>query len=136
MAQQPLTPALESLTVRCMKRQFILASILTAIFAVAASAADIAGTWKGTADFQGQAIERTFVFKVDGSKLTGETTSELLGKSTIEQGKVDGDTISFMITANFQGTEVKMVYKGKVAGDTIKLSVDLGGEMAGRSSGP
>jgi opacity protein-like surface antigen len=111
-----------------MKRLLVLATILMAIFALAALAADISGTWKGTADFQGQAIERTFVFKVDGSKLTGETTSELLGKSTIEDGKIDGDNISFTITANFQGNELKMNYKGKVVGNTIKLSVDLGAD--------
>ena len=79
-----------------------------------ASAADISGNWKGTADLQGQAIERTFVFKVDGTKLTGETNSQLLGKSTIEDGKIDGDNISFTITANFQGNALKMTYKGKV----------------------
>ena len=102
--------------------------MLAVIFAAVAPAADISGTWKGTADFQGQAIERSFVFKVDGGKLTGETTSQLLGKSTIEDGKVDGDNISFTITASFQGNEMKIAYKGKVSGDTIKLSADLGAE--------
>ena len=103
--------------------------VLTALFALMASAADISGNWKGTADFQGQAIERTFVFKVDGSKLTGETTSQLLGKSTIEDGKIDGDNISFTITADIQGNTLKMTYKGKVSGDTIKLTADLGAEL-------
>ncbi len=126
-----MTSALESLTVRFMKRQFVLVSILTAILVAAASAADISGNWKGTADFNGQAIERTFVFKVDGAKLTGETNSELLGKSTIEDGKIDGDNISFVITANFQGNALKMNYKGKVTGNTIKLSVDLGADIGG-----
>ncbi|HUB79898.1 MAG TPA: hypothetical protein VMB03_13920 [Bryobacteraceae bacterium] len=112
-----------------MKRSIVLASILTAILAATAPAADIGGTWKGTADFGGQSIERTFVFKVDGNKLTGETTSELLGKSTIEDGKIDGDNISFTITADFQGNSLKMTYKGKISGDTIKLTVDLGQEM-------
>jgi len=43
-------------------------------------AADIAGTWKATAEGPNGAIERTFVFKVDGTKLTGETTSTMLGQ--------------------------------------------------------
>ena len=126
-----MTLAYESLTVRFMKRQLILVSILTAILVAAASAADISGNWKGTADFNGQAIQRTFVFKVDGTKLTGETNSELLGKSTIEEGKIDGDNVSFTITANVQGNELKMNYRGKVTGDTIKLSVDLGADIGG-----
>jgi len=120
-----LTLACESLTVDLMKRILVL----TALFALLASAADISGNWKGTADLQGQAIERTFVFKVDGSKLTGETTSQLLGKSTIEDGRIDGDNISFTITADFQGNTLKMTYKGKVSGDTIKLTADLGAEI-------
>lgn len=124
-----MTPARESLTVDLMKRSFVLASILTAIFVTAALAADISGNWNGTADFGGQSITRTFVFKVDGTKLTGETTSELLGKSTIENGKIDGDNISFTIKANFQGNEMTMTYKGKVTGDTIKLTADLGAEV-------
>ena len=120
-----MTPVAESLTVDVMKHLLVLA----ALFAMVASAADISGNWKGTADLQGQAIERTFVFKVDGAKITGETNSQLLGKSTIEDGKIDGDNISFTITANFQGNAMKMTYKGKVSGDTIKLTADLGADI-------
>lgn len=116
---------------RGMKRQLFLLLVVTALFAVVATAGDINGKWKGTADLQGQTLERTFVFKVDGTKLTGETSSELLGKSSIEEGKVDGDDISFVITASFQGNELKMNYKGKVNGDTIKLSVDVGADFGG-----
>jgi hypothetical protein len=110
-----------------MKRILSILTIQAAIFAAAAMAADISGTWKGTADNQGGTIERTFVFKVDGSKLTGETTSEMMGKSVITDGKIDGDNISFTITANFQGSDMKLDYKGKVSGDTIKLSVEFPG---------
>jgi hypothetical protein len=63
--------------------------VLAACFAAVASAADISGNWKGTAENQGQSIQRTFTFKVDGAKLTGETNSEMLGKSTLNDGKVD-----------------------------------------------
>ena len=100
---------------------------LTALFAFVASAADISGNWKGTAEGPNGAIERSFTFKQDGSKLTGETTSEYTGKSAITDGKVEGDTLSFSITASFQGEERKLTYKGKITGDTIKLSSDFGG---------
>jgi hypothetical protein len=100
---------------------------LMALFALAASAADISGNWKGTAEGPNGAIERTFTFKQDGAKLTGETNSQFTGKSVIENGKVEGDTISFTITAKFQDNEMKLAYKGKITGDTIKLSSDFGG---------
>ena len=101
--------------------------IVAAAFAAVASAADIGGTWKGTAEMQGNAIERTFVFKVDGNKLTGETTSEMMGTSAITDGRIDGDNISFTVAVKFQDNEMKLNYKGKVSGDTIKLTVDFSG---------
>ena len=102
--------------------------ILFAVFALTASAADISGTWKGTAETPAGTVERTFVFKVDGNKLTGETSSDRFGKSEIQDGKVDGDDISFTITVNFQGNEAKVNYKGKVNGNEIKFTVEIPGQ--------
>lgn len=101
---------------------------LVALFAFTASAADINGTWKATAEGPAGSMERTFTFKVDGNKLTGETTSSLVGKSDITNGKIDGDNISFTITAKFQDTEMKLDYKGKIKGDEIVLTVDVQGQ--------
>ncbi len=104
------------------------ALILMAAFAIAAMAADVAGTWKATAEGPNGSMERTFVFKVDGNKLTGETTSTMLGKSTITDGKIDGDNLSFSITADLQGTELKLSYKGKVSGDQLHLTSQRAGD--------
>ena len=100
---------------------------LLALFALTASAADISGNWTGTAEGPQGTLQRSFTFHQDGTKLTGETVSEFTGKSTIADGKVEGDAISFSITANFQGNEMKLTYKGKIAGDTIKLTSEFGG---------
>jgi hypothetical protein len=99
--------------------------LLAVLFSLTAAAADISGTWKGTADTPNGPVERTFVFKVDGQKLTGESNSSMFGKSTIEEGKIDGDNISFTLTVNFQGNEGKILYKGKVTGDEIKFTVEV-----------
>lgn len=98
---------------------------LMAIWAVTASAADISGTWKGSAETANGTVERTFVFKVEGDKLTGETTSNMFGKSVIEDGKVEGDDISFSITVNIGGNGGKVLYKGKVSGDTIHFKIEV-----------
>src|SRR5215813_3549171 len=98
--------------------------------ALSAAAADISGNWKATADFGGNTIERTFVFKQEGTKVTGETTSQIMGKSVINDGKLEGDTLTFTITGRFQDNEVKMNYKGKVnaVGNEIKMTVEgIGG---------
>ena len=100
-------------------------ALLALFFCLPLLAADISGTWKGTAQTQNGPVERTFLFKVDGTKLTGESSSEMFGKSTIEDGKVDGDNISFTLTINFHGNEGKVLYKGKVEGDVIKFTVEI-----------
>lgn len=97
---------------------------LLAVVMFTAFAADVSGTWKGTADTPNGKTERTFVFKVNGNTLTGETSSDMLGKSTIEDGKIDGDNISFTITVKYQDQQMKLNYSGKVAGDEIKLHVE------------
>jgi hypothetical protein len=113
-----------------MKRLF--AAIV--ICALAAFAADISGNWKATAEGPQGNLERTFTFKADGAKLTGETTSTMLGKSTITDGKIDGDNISFSITASMQGNEMKISYKGKVSGSEIHLTSEVsGGAMGGQA---
>ncbi len=97
---------------------------LMALFSIAAFAADLNGTWKATAEGPNGAMERTFVFKTDGNKLTGETTSSMMGKSTIMDGKVDGDNLSFTIVLKFQDNEMKLNYKGKVTGNEIRLTAE------------
>ncbi len=97
--------------------------ILMAVFALTASAADITGTWKGTAETQNGTIERTFIFKQEGQKLTGESVSQRFGKSELMNGKVSGDEVTFSIVMKFGDNEMKLNYKGKVSGDTIKFDV-------------
>jgi autotransporter translocation and assembly factor TamB len=106
-------------------KHILLSIALLTLGTLTASAADVSGTWKGTAQTPNGPVERTFNFKVDGNKLTGDTTSEMFGKSVIEDGKVDGDNISFTITIDFQGNEGKVNYNGKVDGDTINFKVEI-----------
>ena len=100
---------------------------LMALFAFSASAADISGNWKASAEGPNGAMERTFVFKVDGNKVTGETTSSMIGKSTITDGKVEGDTVTFTITANFGDQELKLNFKGKIKGNEIAFTSEMAG---------
>ena len=101
--------------------------VLLTAFAFTAAAADVTGTWKGTAETENGTMERTFIFKVDGTKLTGETTSSLFGKSTITDGKIEGDSLSFTINIKYEDNEIKVNYTGKVSGDTMKLHVEVPG---------
>jgi hypothetical protein len=97
---------------------------LAALFGLSVAAADITGTWKGTAETPNGTIERTFVFRQEGTKLTGETISQRTGKSEIREGKVEGDKVSFTVNMNFQGNDVKVNYTGTVSGDEIKFRAE------------
>lgn len=100
--------------------------VLMMVFALTAAAADVTGTWKATAETPNGTMERTFVLKADGNKLTGETTSEMMGKSTIMDGKIDGDNLSFYIVVKFQDNEMKLNYKGKVvSASEIRFTVEI-----------
>ena len=53
-----------------------------------------------------------------------DVASIQFGKSTITDGKVDGDNLSFTIVVKFQDNEMKLNYKGKVSGNEIKFTVE------------
>jgi hypothetical protein len=95
---------------------FVLAATLVA------QAADISGKWTAQVPGRdGQTREQTFTFKVEGEKLTGTTTGRN-GDVAITDGTVKGDAIAFTVVMNFQGNDVKMLYKGTVAGAEIKMT--------------
>ena len=92
-----------------------------------AAAADVSGTWKAAIETPNGPFETTFNFKADGEKLTGSTSNRFMQDAPISEGKIDGDNVSFVVAANFNGNEVKVNYKGKVGGDEIKLTVEIAG---------
>ena len=100
---------------------FLSACIVLAAASVA-WAGDLNGKWVAQVTGQnGQTRETTFNFKVEGSKLTG-TVSGRQGDNPISDGTIKGDDVSFTVVANFNGNEIKLLYKGKVAGDELKLT--------------
>lgn len=94
-----------------------------AALAAFAFAADITGTWTATFESQVGAQEYTYVFKQEGTKLTGVAKSKLAEKETpITEGTVNGDDVAFVENLDFQGMPLKIVYKGKVKGETIEFT--------------
>jgi hypothetical protein len=103
-----------------------------------ARAADIFGRWiaqtrvipeSGSDDlWRGlRAIgETVFSFRADGTKLTG-TVTDPQGETTISEGKIDGDEVSFVVIRSFGGNEMKVVYEGKVALNEIEFTSKVQG---------
>jgi hypothetical protein len=95
---------------------------LLALFTLSCSSGGINGKWIAQLPGRdGQTRETTFNFKADGNKLTG-TVSGRQGDNPISDGEINGDDISFTVTANVRGNEVKVLYKGKLAGKEIKFT--------------
>jgi hypothetical protein len=60
----------------------------------------------------------TYTFKVSGTQLTGRAKGGVAEADTeITEGKVQGDTVSFVENVNFQGMPLKITYTGKVVSD-------------------
>ncbi|HVS54110.1 MAG TPA: hypothetical protein VHD62_17270 [Opitutaceae bacterium] len=103
-------------------------AVLFVAFAVA-RAAEIDGKWKAEFESQIGQLKYVFEFKADGATLTGKATSDREGQSStteIKEGKVTKDEVSFVETLKFQDQEIRIEYKGKVAGDELKLHRKVG----------
>ena len=113
-----------------MKLRLFSAALVCVLTAVPALAADVAGKWVGQVPaVQGQPESTiAFVFKVDGENLTGTlNNSQQPGDVELKEGKVTGDDITFSLTRNIGGTDMQVVWKGKIAGDEIKFTRSLAG---------
>ena len=75
----------------------------------------------------------TYEFKVSGTKLTGTITNPGRGGgdptvTEISDGKIKkDDTFTFSVTRTMGDNEMTIVYTGKVVGDKLELSFDMGG---------
>jgi hypothetical protein len=121
-------------------KKTLLALVAVLAFTFTASAADISGKWVrepaatpgGGGGGRGGGMQ-TWEFKVAGNALTGSRTSA--GRNggeptviTIEEGKMAGDSFTFAIMQPGRGggDPTKVVYTGKVVGDKLELTFEMG----------
>ena len=110
-----------------MVRHKVLSTIAALLLFSSARAADVSGTWTAEFDTQVGKQNYTYILKVSGSQLTGKAKSAN-GETELEDGKVEGDAVTFVEMLNFQGMELKVTYTGKVvSADEIKFTRDVAG---------
>jgi hypothetical protein len=100
--------------------------VLCTVFACFAAIAELSGKWKGAVKMgDGNTIPLTYIFKVDGEKLTGSviTPQEEL---EIYDGKVKGADFTFKVDVN--GSAVPSVGKFYADGDSVTMIADLAGQ--------
>jgi len=96
---------------------------------IPALAADISGKWTAVISTGIGEMNYTFDFKVEGGKLTGKAVMSMgnqSSESALTEGSVNGDEISFVETLKIQGQELSCAYKGKISGDEIHGSRQVG----------
>ena len=102
---------------------------------------DPTGTWTWSTPGRDGGPERksTLKLKLEGDKLTGTLSSP--GRqggqsrdSAIEDGKLNGEEISFKVTREFNNNKIIQKFHGKISGDTIKgkLEFERNGEPQSR----
>jgi hypothetical protein len=102
---------------------------LLSLFAVTAVASDISGNWTSEqAGRDGTPQVTKYAFTVSGTKLTGKVTSNRGGQDTVQditEGKISGDEISFVTVRDTPNGSMKTNFKGKVAGNEIRLTREM-----------
>lgn len=107
----------------------LIALVAFAVISLTARAADVSGTWKADFDTQRGLQKYTFTLKQDGTSVTGKANVERDGEkreAEFKQGKIDGDTVSFVEIINAQGNDLRIAYTGKISGDEIKFTRQVG----------
>jgi enterochelin esterase-like enzyme len=115
------------------KIKWMVAVVLGLVTISSVQAAEVTGTWNAEFDTIIGVQKYTFTLKQDGKTVTGKAASDIGGEkreAELKNGKLDGDTITFVEILDFQGNEIQIAYKGTVSGDEIKFSRKVG-EFAG-----
>jgi enterochelin esterase-like enzyme len=96
---------------------------------LSADSVDVSGTWKAEFDTQIGLQKYTFILTQEGTRVNGKALVDIDGQTyetQLTDGKLDGDTISFAEPLDFQGMQLDIRYAGKVNGDEIKMTRQVG----------
>jgi len=113
-----------------MKTQILLLSL--AALPLSLLGADVTGTWKSEFDSQIGQQKYSYTLKQDGTNLTGKANSEIgdqKREADLKEGKVEGDTVSFVEMLKFQDNDIRITYTGKISAtnnNEIKFKREVG----------
>jgi hypothetical protein len=93
------------------------------LLSMSAMAGDLTGKWSGSfrADGADHDVPQFFILKHDGNKLTGTAGPDQSEQYPIENGKVDGDRVSFEVTTG----EWKFTYDLKATDASMIGALEL-----------
>lgn len=104
----------------------VMAALLVVV-AGAALAADVTGNWTGSMTMGDNQFTLSYTFKQDGEKLTGSVLGPQGDPLTLNDGKVEGDKLSFNIQVQGPNGVMKISSEGAIKGDEITLNTKMEG---------
>ncbi len=110
-------------------RLLLLGALGVALASFISARAAIDGQWSAEFDTQVGVQKYVYDLKADGGKLTGKAVWERMGtkgETGLKEGKITGDTVSFVEPLSFDGNEIPITYSGKLNGDELKLTRNVG----------
>lgn len=110
--------------------RFFAAAFAACLIAATALAADPTGTWKWSVTTPNGDLETTLKLALKDSKLSG-TYSNAFGDASISNASFQDDAIAFDVQREFDGNKFVLKYQGKLAGDTIKGTIEVPGMDGG-----
>ena len=113
--------------------RFITIVFTLLLSSIAAFAGDVSGSYTIAIETPNGNLDATLTMKQDGDKITGSVTSQL-GESPIV-GTANENDVAFTMTLDRDGQSQVLKYSGKVEGDKISGSIDVGGQGELKFSG-
>jgi len=108
-------------------RKFLVSAALSLCALVGAGAQSVSGEWDASMNTPGGARTFKIVFTQDGETLTG-TVKRPSGDVPLE-GTVKGSEVKFRYMINYGGNPIAMAMTATLAGNEMKGSVDIAGQM-------
>ena len=90
---------------------------------------DVTGSWMAEFDTQVGLQKYSFTLKQDGAAVSGKASVDTKGEkreATFNEGKIEGDKLTFVELLPIQGKDVRVTFTGKVSADEIKLTRQVG----------
>lgn len=101
---------------------YVCFAFILALTTASAFAADLTGDWTGNLETGDGSYPLIYHLKQDGAKITGNIEGPQGQPVTINDGKVDGDKLTFTVTYN----GALIAHTGTVAADSIKIDTTGG----------
>jgi hypothetical protein len=110
---------------RILRRAAIACALLLA--ASAAQAGDPTGSWKWTIQTPtGDAVDVALKLALKDGTLTGEYSNRF-GPAPISDASFKDETVAFSVLRELDGNKFTVKYSGKLAGDSIKGTIEFPG---------